>query len=217
MAPFIRAVGEDLSTAGEMPCGLPTSTSAVVQPSKPLAPFGGCETPLNSTAGPKANQQGHVKVRPRRSAKQDHNRCFPILCTPRRAPAKYRRRHLKVARMLTPLICCLQDSFYDGEKTWQGLHCGSDGDKTRSKETTRWLALLSGACIVLLALVIWLATEVTDNRHAISQLRSQMQQALANDASLSASLNATSGMRAPCVPPPPLVQLSGQTVGGRWV
>ncbi len=95
----------------------------------------------------------------------------------------------------------MQDSFFYGEKPWQGLHCGSDGDGTRSKETTRWLAVLSGACLVLLALVIWLATEVTDNRHAISQLRSQVQQALANDASVIASLNATSGVRAPRCPP----------------
>ena len=107
----------------------------------------------------------------------------------------------------------MQDSFSHGEQPWHGLHCGSDGDGTRSKETTRWLAILSGVCLLLMALVIWLATEVTDNRHAISQLRSQIQQALDNDASVIASLNATSGVRAPRFPTPAPVQLSGQTVG----
>ena len=105
------------------------------------------------------------------------------------------------------LICRSQDSFFYGEKLWQGLQCGSDGDGTRSKQTTQWLALLSAACVVLLALVIWLATEVTDNRHAIDRLRSQIQQALANDASVIASLNATSGLQALALPPRRLVQL----------
>ena len=61
--------------------------------------------------------------------------------------------------------------------------------------------MLSGLCLVLLALVIWLATEVADNRHAISQLRSDVTQALDNDASVIASLNATSGC-APSSRPP---------------
>ncbi len=79
------------------------------------------------------------------------------------------------------------------DRLWGGLNCGSAEDGTRSKETTRWLALLSALSVVLLALVIWLATEVADNRHAISQLRSDMAQALANDASVLASLNTTAG------------------------
>ena len=79
------------------------------------------------------------------------------------------------------------------DRLWDWLNCGSAGDGSRSKETTRWLAILSAISVVLLALVIWLATEVADNRHAISQLRSDMTQALANDASVLASLNATAG------------------------
>ena len=105
------------------------------------------------------------------------------------------RRPLFMASLgwITALCGAFQESSSYRDKLWEGLHCGSVGDPTRAKETTRWLAVLSGLCLILLALVIWLATEVADNRHAISQLRSDVTQSLANDASVIASLNATSG------------------------
>ena len=117
------------------------------------------------------------------------------------------RRHANfieaTAGLASQQCAARQDSLSYRDKLWEGLHCGSVGDGTRSKETTRWLAVLSGLCLVLLALVIWLATEVADNRHAISQLRSDVTRALDNDASAIAILNATSGWAPDPWPPDP--------------
>ena len=93
MAPFIKAVGDDMSTAGEVPSGLPTSTSARVQPAKPLAPFGGCEAPFSSTTGLDANRSGHMKVRTRHSDSHIWRQLCPPLFELLSAPTGYRCRH----------------------------------------------------------------------------------------------------------------------------
>ena len=63
MTPFIKAtIGDDFSTVGE---ALPTSTSARIQPSKPVPRFSGGDA-FSST--PHDIHQGHIKVLTRRSA-----------------------------------------------------------------------------------------------------------------------------------------------------
>ena len=107
MAPFIKAVGEDMTSAGESRSVLPTSTSARVQPAKPLAPFGGCEAPFSSTIGPNANRQGHIKVRSWRSGSQDHGRYCPILNPPLRTRQNIVADTRRLFRGLSSLIADL--------------------------------------------------------------------------------------------------------------
>ncbi len=84
MAPFIKAtIGDDFSTGGE---ALPTSTSARIQPSKPVPRFSGgdafCSTP------PDMNQS-QIKVPPgRRRLRQSSS--VPVLNA---WGGEHRRRH----------------------------------------------------------------------------------------------------------------------------
>ncbi len=201
MAPFIKAtIGDDFNTGGE---ALPTSTSARIQPSKPVPRFSGGDA-FCSTPPPDMNQS-QIKVPPRRRLQRRRSHAAVSLCrmhadTPACELVKEARR-----RMITdPAGVVSQEPPHSyRDRLWGGLNCGSAENGTRAKETTRWLALLSALSVVLLALVIWLATEVADNRHAISQLRSDMTQALANDASVLASLNTTAGKSPSPQPPDP--------------